>query len=138
LTSAVDGLTFVRADARELSLFADGSVESLSSLHAVEHIGLGRYGDSIDAAGWTKAIREFARVLAPGGRLYFSVPIGRERVEFNSQRVFAPSTIVEASGPLSLASFACVPEDGALHNDITLDDAARLEYGCGLFEFAGT
>ncbi len=135
LTSAVEGLTFVQADARDLSAFADGSVESLSSLHAVEHIGLGRYGDAVDAAGWKTAIRELVRVLAPGGRLYFSVPVGRERVEFNSQRVFAPSTIIEAFQPLPLAAFACVPVDGMLHRDLTPDEAGRLEYACGLFEF---
>lgn len=31
--------------------FADDSIESLSSLCVIEHIGLGRYGDSIDSRG---------------------------------------------------------------------------------------
>ena len=57
--------------------FSDGSVDSLSCMHVVEHVGLGRYGDPLDAEGDTKAMRELTRVLAPGGNLLFVVPIGR-------------------------------------------------------------
>jgi hypothetical protein len=39
LTSNVPGLTFVQADAINLLGISDGSVESLSSLHATEHFG---------------------------------------------------------------------------------------------------
>ena len=76
--------------------FATGSVDSLSCLHTIEHVGLGRYGDPVDPEGWVVAVRELARILAPGGRLYLGTPIGRERVCFNSERVFSPKTILEA------------------------------------------
>src|SRR5450756_2450218 len=62
VSSSVDGLTYVADDARYLTSFPNGSVESLSSLHAVEHFGLGRYGDSIDPAAWRSALRAYERV----------------------------------------------------------------------------
>jgi len=70
--------------------YEDESVESLSSLCVVEHIGLGRYGDPLDPDGSEKAVRELMRVLRPGGDLYISLPIEDEcRTYFNAQRTFA-------------------------------------------------
>ena len=69
--------------------FADGTVASLSSLCVIEHIGLGRYGDPLDAAGSEKAAAELSRVLAPGGDLYVSVPVDSAcRIYFNAHRAF--------------------------------------------------
>lgn len=68
--------------------FANGELRSLSSLCVIEHIGLGRYGDEIDPWGREKAIRELKRVLAVGGNLYVSVPIGVERIVFNAEEIF--------------------------------------------------
>jgi hypothetical protein len=69
--------------------FADASVPSLSSLCVIEHIGLGRYGDPVDARGSEKAAAELLRVLAPRGDLYVSVPVDAEcRVFFNAHRAF--------------------------------------------------
>jgi hypothetical protein len=55
----------------------------------LEHVGLGRYGDSIDPEGTIKAVREIARVVAPGGTVVYSVPVGRELIEFNAHRRFS-------------------------------------------------
>lgn len=134
LVSRVPGLTFLQEDARHLASFADHSLPSISSLHAVEHFGLGRYGDAIDPEGWRRGMDALARVLAPGGRLYFSVPVGRERVEFNAHRVFAPATVLAAFAGLRLVSFAMVDDAGDLHEDAEPHDAERATYACGLFE----
>jgi hypothetical protein len=133
--SNLDGLTFIQDDATELSNFADDSVESMSSLHAGEHFGLGRYSDTVDPAATFKFMHHIQRVLQPGGRLYFSVPVGRERVAFNAHRVFAASTIMEEFGSLSLVSFSLVDDAGRLHEDVKPSMAEASEYGCGLFEF---
>lgn len=135
LESQVEGLTFLEADATDLTSIPDDSVESLSSLHAVEHIGLGRYRDRIDADGWLKALGEMRRVLAPGGRLYLSVPIGRERVEFNSHRVFDPRTIIDAMAPLELAAFHAVDDADAMWMDADPDAFRTAAFACGMFEF---
>ena len=135
LESAVRGLTFVQADATTMSGFADGSVDSLSSLNAVEHFGLGRYGDPLAPDAWAEALESFARVLAPGGRLYLGVPIGRERVEFNAHRVLSPRTILDVLRGLRLVSFAAVDDADCLVDPAEPGRFEAANYSCGLFEF---
>lgn len=62
----LNGLSVGAADLHRLP-FANRSIGSLSCLHVIEHVGLGRYGDGIDADGDRKAAMELSRVLAPGG-----------------------------------------------------------------------
>ncbi len=69
--------------------FPDNSVESLSCMHTIEHIGLGRYGDPIDPEGDIKAARELVRVLKPGGTFLYVAPIGKPRIEFNAHRIYS-------------------------------------------------
>jgi hypothetical protein len=133
--SKVAGLSFVRADGTDLANYPSGSVDSLSSLHAAEHFGLGRYGDPVDPAACFRFMASLERVLAPGGRLYFAVPVGRERVEFNAHRVFAPQTVLDSFPNLTLLSFSAVMDDGDLYADNPLALAASAEFGCGIFEF---
>ena len=128
------GLSSVAGDITRLP-FADKSVTSLSSLHVVEHIGLGRYGDPIDPGGCLAALAELERVLAEGGLLYLSTPVGRERVCFNAHRVFAPATILVALPGLRLKRFCYVGDDRRIHVNVSPADAGSLDYGCGLFEF---
>lgn len=135
LPSLVEGLSFIQDDATHLSQFKDGSIASLSSLHAVEHFGLGRYGDPVDADADAKAMRSFARVLAPGGRLYFSVPVGRERVEFNAHRIYDPERILNRFSSLKLAYFSVIDDAGKLIPDVSPGAYRTLDYGCGMFEF---
>jgi SAM-dependent methyltransferase len=76
--------------------FEDNSIETLSSLCVVEHIGLGRYGDPIDASGSKKAIEELKRVLKFGGINLFSVPVDKEyKIYFNAHRAFTREYILE-------------------------------------------
>jgi len=135
IASTVAGLSFIQDDATMLRNFADRSVESISSLHAAEHFGLGRYSDPIDPDACFRFMSALQRVLAPNGKLYFSVPIGRERVDFNAHRVFAPATILSAFSQTKLLSFSYVDDDGNLHEDANPMSLPELEYGCGLFEF---
>jgi SAM-dependent methyltransferase len=137
LAPAPAGLSFIQADAMLMTGFADGSVPSLSSLHAAEHFGLGRYGDPVDPEAHITFMRSLQRVLCPGGRLYFSVPVSdRERVEFNAHRVLHPDTVLAAFDALQLRSFALVKDDGRLYQPAEPSDVAGQHYACGLFEFA--
>lgn len=85
----LDGLYTGAADLTRLSFVSD-SVELLSCMHVIEHVGLGRYGDPLDPDGDLKAIRELIRVLAPGGNLLVATPVGRPRVAFNAHRILRP------------------------------------------------
>lgn len=118
--------------------FADASVESISCMHTVEHVGLGRYGDPIDPDGDLKAIAELKRVLAPGGSLLFVTPVGRPRLVFNAHRIYAYDQVLEAFAGLALREFALVPDharDGGLIVPATRAQADAQAYGCGCFWF---
>lgn len=115
--------------------FQDGSITSLSCLHVLEHVGLGRYGDPINPDGSLLAAAELQRVLKPGGTLCLSVPVGRERVCFNAHRVFSSNTVRDLFKELRLTEFSLVDDAGRFNEEIEPEAAAALEYGCGLFEF---
>lgn len=111
------------------------SVQSMSCLHVIEHVGLGRYGDPLDPDGSRKAALELSRVLVPGGRLYVSVPVGRERVCYNAHRVFSPQNFSALFAGLRLLEFSLVSDDGQLLDSADIAQAAQSDYGCGLFIF---
>jgi hypothetical protein len=128
------GLTCIAGDINRLP-FADRSVKSLSCLHVIEHIGLGRYGDPLNASGAQLAAQELQRLVSEDGTLYLSTPIGRERVCFNAHRVFSPATIPPMFPQLRLSHFSYVSDDGELHENMPLAHVPELDYGCGFFEF---
>ena len=91
----VPGVKFHQIDLTEpLPKEWNGTAESVSCLHTIEHFGLGRYGDAIDPGGHMKGLAQLKRMVRPGGRLYLSTPIGRERIEYNAHRIFAPLTML--------------------------------------------
>src|SRR3989338_10863405 len=131
----VDNLSVEKANILSLP-FGDSSVSSLSCLHTVEHIGLGRYGDAIDPDGDIKAIKELKRVLAPGGNFLFVVPIGKPRIEFNAHRVYSYEQIMEYFSGLNLREFALIPEEnGGMIINASPEQAAVEYYSCGCFWF---
>ena len=115
--------------------FEDNSVKSLSCLHVAEHIGLGRYGDKLDAGGTKKACKELSRILAPEGNLYFSVPVGKEKVFFNAHRVHSPQTIINYFKDLKLVEISGVTDSGRFIENIDIDVLEKSNYACGLFWF---
>jgi SAM-dependent methyltransferase len=134
------GFTSGEADLTRL-FFTSNSILSLSCMHTVEHIGLGRYGDPLDYDGDLKAMKELARVLAPAGNLLFVVPVGNQAIiQFNAHRIYTKEIIIALfSGfGLTLKEFTLIPEneqDGGL---ILNPDEALLshqKYGCGCFWF---
>ncbi|KKU75136.1 MAG: hypothetical protein UY00_C0052G0003 [Candidatus Wolfebacteria bacterium GW2011_GWA1_47_6] len=116
--------------------FADNSIKSLSCMHTVEHVGLGRYGDPIDPDGDLKAIKELQRVLASGGSLLFVVPIGKPKIQFNAHRIYSYGMIKEYFSELELREFSLIPEkSGPMIVNATADQANGEVYGCGCFWF---
>lgn len=115
--------------------FDDHSLESISCLHVVEHVGLGRYGDPLDPKGTAKACRELARVVAPGGRLYLSLPVGRPRVCFNAHRVTDPVRVIALCEGLSLVEFSAVDDTHRLAENVAPEGYRDADYACGIFVF---
>lgn len=115
--------------------------DSLSCLHALEHFGLGRYGDPIDPQGFVRGLANMARLLKPGGVFYLSTPIGAERVEFSANRVFEPRAVVESAATQSLAleSLIVIQSDGRLEEFAAaaapLSQLATQRYCLGIFVF---
>ncbi len=115
--------------------FESATQASVSCLHVVEHVGLGRYGDPLDINGTALACAELERVVAVGGRLYLSLPIGRPRVNFNAHRVHTPTQVREYLPSLELVGLDAVMDDGSYVEDCDPQDLTAQEYACGMFAF---
>jgi SAM-dependent methyltransferase len=141
ITTTIPGVTFKQTDLMNPAGVVTDYCDSLSCLHALEHFGIGRYGDPIDPKGYESGIRNMARILCPGGIFYLSVPVGVERVEFNAQHVFNPKTIVDIAknNQLLLREFALFSADsGLVETDVALKSlvaVGKRRYCLGIFSF---
>jgi len=139
ISTLVPGVIFRQADLTQENELGE-CCDSLSCLHAIEHFGLGRYGDPIDAKGFESGIFNMAKILKPEGVLYLSTPIGIERVEFNANRVFDPCTLIECakSNGLELQELHKVTPKGAEQVDLSesmLKELGSNHYNLGIFIF---
>ncbi|MHB8117591.1 MAG: DUF268 domain-containing protein [Methanothrix sp.] len=119
--------------------FENASIDSLSCMHVVEHMGLGRYGDPLDPDGDLKAICELVRVLSPGGNLLFVVPVGGiPKVMFNAHRIYSYEQVVKYFHNLELVEFALIPDKSEICGLILNPSTERVNqcnYACGCFWF---
>jgi hypothetical protein len=119
--------------------FDSGSVHSLSCMHVLEHVGLGRYGDPLDYDGDLKAATELQRVMRPGGQLLIALPIGRRaRIQFNAHRIYTFALVMEMFRGMHLREFALIQDDhrgGGLIRRASPALADEQSYGCGCFHF---
>ena len=122
------------ADLKNLPFETD-SQPSVSCMHTVEHIGLGRYGDPIDPHGDLIAIAELKRIVQLGGDMLFVTPVGKARIEFNAHRIYSYEMIVDAFAPFTLAGFSLVPDEGGFIDNADPALVAQQSYGCGCFWF---
>lgn len=134
----MEGLHTIVDDATTLRQVADNSIESMSALCSLEHFGLGRYGDPVDPEACFKCFDEIQKKIKVGGNLYISLPIGRERVEFNAHRVFYAGTVIECFQTMELSEFSCAAE-GKIEYNVDIhkydSDGHNGEYRYGLFHF---
>jgi len=121
--------------------FASNSIYSLSCLHVLEHIGLGRYGDPLNYKGDLLAFKELARILAKGGMLLLVVPVGgKSKIVFNAHRIYTSDQVIEMASEngLNLTEYTLIPErnqDGGLITSPSSELELRQEYACGCFAF---
>ncbi len=139
ITSKVPGVSFKQADLMHPVVHLREYCDSLSCLHALEHFGLGRYGDPVDPDGWRQGLFNMAMILKPGGQFYLSVPVGRGRVEFNANRIFEPLALLQAARQCGLTPVALtVVRNGQDAEEVpvtehTLADLRQLPYALGIF-----
>ncbi|XHR80496.1 MAG: DUF268 domain-containing protein [Gloeotrichia echinulata GP01] len=113
----------------------DRSIKSISCLHVAEHIGLERYGDELDPQGTIKALQELMRVLSIGGQLLFSMPIGKESICFNAQRIWHPEKPIEVLNELQLVEFKAINDANIFLENVDTSDLVNAKYSCGLYRF---
>ena len=141
LDSKVKNIEFTKADLMKLPDNMLNKYDSISTLHVIEHFGLGRYGDPIDYYGHIKAIDNITKMLKTGGKLYFSTPIGPQRIEFNAHRVFSIQYLLNMFKEYyTVDSFSFVNDIGDLFENVGLEEKKiasnfDCQYGCGIFEF---
>jgi hypothetical protein len=133
-------ISFIKADLMNKQNATEQVTDSISCLHAIEHFGLGRYGDPLDPKGHIKGFNNILRMLEVGGTLYISFPVGQgNEVHFNAHRVFHPHDIFDwpdDASQVRLERFDYVDDAGNLHQNIDLQKTAlHVSYGCGIYTF---
>jgi hypothetical protein len=58
------------------------------TISALEHDGLGRYGDPIDPDGDLKTMIKYKKLIKKGGLMFLSVPVGQDALVWNSHRIY--------------------------------------------------
>lgn len=136
----IKNINFRKADLMKLPDEMVEYTDSISALHSIEHFGLGRYGDPIDYYGHEKAILNITKILKKGGKFYFSVPVGPQRINFNAHRVFSLQYLIDLlSVNFRIDTFSFVDDSGDLTENAPLiqseiDRNYGCFYGCGIFE----
>jgi hypothetical protein len=141
LNNKTQNIEFLQADMMAtLPSGLNNSCDSLSCLHALEHFGLGRYGDKVCWDGHLLGFRNLVLLLKQGGIFYFSVPIGKQRIEFNAHRVFSIEYLLKMfEGTMDVVNFSYVDDAGDLLTNVLLtsekiSNNCNCLYGCGIFE----
>lgn len=105
----INNLEYINANAQlPLNKLVPG-FDSVSSLHSIEHFGLGRYGDPIDPRGHVKGLENISNCVKIKGTFYFSLPIGKPRVYFNEQRILDPLWAIRILSNFELVEFVLIP-----------------------------
>lgn len=141
VTAVIEGVVFRQSDLMNPAASTVDYCDSLSCLHALEHFGLGRYGDPIDPSGYIMGLKNMVKILKKAGTLYLSVPVGVERVEFNAHRVFNPMSLVQLASEMGLVlkNLAWVGSDRKLTQSSNLprdlNSLVEQDYSLGVFTF---
>ena len=133
-------INFIQKDMMDKNSLEENITDSISCLHAIEHFGLGRYGDKIDINGHINGFNNIIKMLKSGGKLYISFPIGkRNEIHFNAHRVFHHNDIFnwnESLDNIILERFDFVDDRGKLNLNKNLNtDCKEIKFGCGIYTF---
>lgn len=134
---SLSGLTSKQGDLMRLPI-EDNSLDCISCMHVIEHVGLGRYGDPVDPNADYIAIKELIRVTKPGGHIIYVTPVGKSAVKFNAHRIYSFEQILERFPGCEVEEFSLIQDDAIGGSIITNADpmlVSKQLYGCGLFHF---
>ena len=136
IESKIPNLTFVQADLQSASSLLNTSYDSVSSLHSIEHFGLGRYGDPLDIEGHVKGLINISKLVSSSGYLYISFPIGAPATQFNQQRIIHPTWPIQILKEFKLERFIVIPWRGSPALDTRPDEVdITIQGQAGLYEF---
>lgn len=140
LETEIPNVTFTQMDICNADPALLGISDFVTCLHSIEHFGLGRYGDTLDPQAWKRGIKGLHDLLTTDGSLWLSAPVGRERVEFNAHRIFAPNTIIDHASATGLVLREFLYLEGATTHSIEPQSAefgevSEMEYALGIFHF---
>jgi hypothetical protein len=132
LNSTIDNITFRKIDITEENFNLVNYCDSISCLHALEHFGLGRYGDKIDPLGHIKGFNNISKILKTNGIFYFSVPMGEQKIEFNAHRIFSLQYLLNIiKKEFEIISFSYVDDNGDFYeNQLLTDKNTQISFGC--------
>ena len=141
LDKHIPNIKFIQVDfTKEIEEGLVNYCDSISCLHALEHFGLGRYGDTIDYYGYLKGLNNLNQIVTTGGKLYISVPMGEQRIEFNAHRVFSLSFLLSIlKENYSIDQFSYINDNNELFENSELSEENIMKnfnchYGCAIFE----
>jgi len=140
LEQKIPNVTFKQCDIMKKEGLQAAITDSISSLHALEHFGLGRYGDPICYEGHLIGFENITYLLKPNGKFYFSVPLGCQRIEFHAHRIFSLSYLLElVSKNFTIDSFSYVDDKGDFFPEVEITPAliehnGNCHFGCAIFE----
>lgn len=105
--------------------------DSLSCLHALEHFGLGRYGDPIDPNGHLKGLISIYQILKNKGVFYLGLPLGEDRIDFNAHRVFSIRKVLELTkDKFTLVKLKIINDFGYPIEKEMTDELMNNNFGC--------
>lgn len=140
LENSITNVKFLRGNFMDENFVIKDYCDSISSLHVLEHFGLGRYGDPITVDGHIKGFNNIYNMLLKGGIFYFSIPIGPTRIEFNAHRVFSLKYLLTIIKPkYKIISFSYIDDNNNFYENVELlmtniNNNFNCKYGCGIFE----
>lgn len=136
IESNIPNLKFIQADLQSATSKPGTSYDSVSSLHSIEHFGLGRYGDPLDIERHKKGLINISKLVNSSGYLYISFPIGAPAIQFNQQRIIHPTWPIEILKDFNLERFILIPWRGSpVLNTRPSDVDITIQGQAGLYEF---
>ena len=131
---------FHQADITDKNFNLINYCDSLSCLHALEHFGLGRYGDEVNINAHLSGLENLYKMLKENGKIYISVPIGPQRIEFDAHRVFSIKYLLDQfENKFRMDAFSYIDDNNNLFENVELEQKNvksnfSCTYGCGIFE----